>query len=539
MNVAEFALKQLSAWGVRHVYGVIGDAILPLMDAMARQSDLKFIPVRHESAAGFMASTEGKLTGRLAVCVGTSGPGLANLINGICDAYADRVPLLVLTGQVESYKVGTDVKQYVNQQSLVQGLTGYSALLAGPGAIGQVLLQALKTAVGEGRVAQVSVPKDYWSAPAPEQVTPAEPFLTAPPVIAPEVLADAARHLRTAQRPVILAGDGARPAANDLLQLAEVYGAGIVTALGGKGIVPDTHPRVLGGVGLGGSEAAHQALQQSDLVLVAGSTWWPKPYMPQQVSVVQFDRCPQNIGMHASVAFGLAGDSRQVVPALLADLKADSGADRSAWLKQLDQFKQAWHQKLAGEQQPKDGRAPVPPAVLVKALEKVAPAGSIITLDTTDMLLWFNRHFAANGQRVLFSGTWRSMGYALPAASAAKLCEPQHRVMAVVGDGGLGMTLGELMVPIQQGLDLTVVVARNGTLGLEENKARAEGLTPFGHILHNPDFARVAEAFGWKAWRVEAPGELDQALGQAVSTAGPTLVDVATLNDPSLHLPTS
>jgi pyruvate dehydrogenase (quinone)/pyruvate oxidase len=531
VNGAEFTLKQLAAWGVKRVYGVMGDAILPLMDALGRQSEIRFVPTRHEAAAGFMASAEAKLTGAPGVCIGTSGPGLANLINGLGDAYADRAPLLVLTGQVESYKVGTDVKQYSPQQSMVEGLAGYTAMVASPGALPKVLVRALKTALGEGRVAQVSVPKDYWSASVEAAVHQYEPFLNAPPVPAPSVLDAAAGLLVGARKPLILAGQGARGGARELLHLAETWGAGIVVALGGKGMVPGTHPLVLGGVGLGGSEPAHRALKECDLVLVAGSTWWPKPYMPEGVPVVQIDRVPANIGGQVEVAFGLPGDCRQV----LAELGARLPGRGRGWVDHLEQAKREWEAVLAAEGQGSEG--PVHPGALVRAIEAALPPESIVTLDTGDHVLWFNRHFHGNGrQHVLFSGTWRSMGYGLPAAAAAALAQPEQAVVALVGDGGLTMQLGELAVPAQQGLDLTVVVSRNGSLALEENKARSEGLQPFGHTLNNPDFAAVARAFGWAAWRVESPAELASALRQAINHRGPALVDVATANDPSLHL---
>ncbi|HWI60948.1 MAG TPA: thiamine pyrophosphate-binding protein [Symbiobacteriaceae bacterium] len=530
MNVAEFTLEQLAAWGVRRAYGVMGDAILPLMDALARQQVIQFVQVRQEAAAGFMASAEAKLTGVPAVCIGTSGPGLANLINGVADAYADRVPLLVLTGQVESYKVGTDVKQEVNQQALMSGLAGYSALVAGPGGAPQVLVQALKTAVGEGRGAQVSVPKDYWSAPCDgARIHPPEPFLTAPPVVSAAVLAQAAEVLGRASRPVIMAGHGARPAAGALLALAEAWGAGIVVALGGKGMLPGAHPLVLGGVGAGGSEAAHRALKECDLVLIAGSTWWPAQYMPSGVPVVQVDRCPGNIGLKVAVDFGLPGDCAAVLPSLVPVV-----ARCKEWAAQLAGYRREWDAVLQREVTAEaDG---VSPAALVHTLEAVLPPDAVVTLDTGDHVLWFNRHFRGSGAgQVLLSGTWRTMGYGLPAASAAALARPGATVAALVGDGGLTMQLGELAVPAQLGLNLTVVVARNGALALEEFKARSEGLQPFGHTLNNPDFAAVARAFGWQAWRVESPAELEPALRQAVAHPGPALVDVNTAKDGSLH----
>ncbi|MDB4897753.1 MAG: pyruvate oxidase [Firmicutes bacterium] len=556
MNVATFLLRQLAAWGVKRVYGVIGDAIIPLMDQFSRQTELQFIPVRHESAAGFMAAAEAKLDGSLGVCIGTSGPGLANLINGIADAYADRVPLLVVSGQVASDKVGSDTKQYVDQQAMVQSLAGYSALLAGPGALPAALTQALKVAIGEGRVAHLSVPKDYWMADVPAEVRPPEPFLTAPPVVEPGALEAAAAMLRAARRPLMLAGHGSRPGAGSLLELAETWGAGVMLALGGKGMVPGDHPQVLGGVGQGGSMASHRALAAADLLFVAGSSWWPAKYMPQQIKLVQLDRSGANIGLHHPVDLGLPGESGVVLPELLRALQADPGLERSGWVDSLSGWKREWQETLAAEARagggtPADARTPagadaappasaptpVHPAALVQAIERVAATDAIITLDTGEHLLWFNRHFAGNGQRILFSGTWRSMGFGLPAASAAKLCRPDAPVIALVGDGGLTTLLGELAVPIQEGLAVTVVVSRNGALGLEAHKARSEGFRPFGHELRNPDFAAVARAFGWHAWRVDHQAELDGALSAAVMSGGPALVDVHTANDPALFRP--
>lgn len=536
MILADYVLQQLAAWGVRHIYGVTGDAILPLMDAIAQQADIRFIPVRHEMAAGFMATAEAKVTGRLAVCVGTSGPGAANLINGVGDAYADRVPLLVLTGQVETTKIGTGAKQYIDQQALFRLMAGYTALLSSPRAAPKVLLAALKTAAGEGRVAQVSVPKDLWAAPVQGPLYPPEPYLVSPPIPDPEALERALAMLRQAQRPVILAGHGARPAAPDLLALAERLGAGVILALGGKGMLPGNHPLVLGGVGTGGSRAAERALAQADLILVAGSTWWPTKHMPADIPVVQLDRCTAHIGLAVPVTEGLPGDSGRIIPALLRGLEGKGDHDRTEWVIRLGQWKEAWQGEIAAELLG-SAEGAVPPARLVQALEQVAPAGSIIALDTGDHVLWFNRHFAGGGQQVLFSGTWRSMGFGLPAATAAKLNSPDSRVLALVGDGGLTMVLGELAVPVQEGLDLTVVVVRNGTLALEEHKARSEGWAPLGHRLENPDFAAVARSFGWAAWPVERAADLEAALRQAVAVQGPALVDVRTVNDGSLHLP--
>lgn len=519
-TVAEYMVQQLAAWNIRHVYGVVGDTLFPLMDALARQAAVRFVGVRHEAAAGFMASAEAKLTGRPAACVATSGPGVTNLLNGLGDAGADRAPVVAITGQVESRKIGTDAKQYVDQQSLVRPLAGYTALLAHPDAAGRVLPAALRTAVGEGRVAHVSVPKDLFPLATSAAVTPPEPYLGAPPAADPAVVAGALRNMAAARRPLILMGQGARPAARAVLELAERWGAGVIQSMPAKGAVPGRHPLVLGGLGAGGTDAAHAALKAADLLLAVACNWWPQKYVPADLPVVKVDRAPTNIGGNMRVVYGVPGDVRAVLPQLLAGV---APAPRPEWRARLSGLKQAWEAQLDAETAP--GGPPLSPQHIVRALEAALPPDAVIALDTGDHSVWFNRCFGGEAHEVLVSGTWRSLGFGLPAALAAKLCRPDAAVAALVGDAGLMSLPGELVTAAELGLPVTVVVVNNGCMAIEYNRAQAQGYSTLGTAPRNPDFVRLAEACGLKAWRaVDAPG-LAGALADALRSGGPALVD--------------
>lgn len=536
-TVAAYIVQQLSAWGVQRVYGVVGDTFFPLMDAIAGQHLIRFIPVRHEAAAGFMASAEAKLTGRPAACVATSGPGIANLINGLGDAWADRAPVIAITGQVERKKIGTDTKQYVDQQTLVRPLVGYTALLAHPDAAGQVIPLALRTAIGEGRVAHVSVPKDLFGQPTSARVTPPEPYLGTPPVPQPDVVQRAADWMAQAKRPLVLLGQGARSARQLSMALAEKWGAGVIISMPAKGSAPWTHPLVLGGLGEGGTDAAHQALQEADMLLTLGCNWWPQRYVPANLTVIKVDRWPPNIGGAAPVAYGIAGDVRDVIPGLLEGLpgapvvccdehKGDDPAPRPEWAGQLAELKTAWQARLDRESAP--GGPPISPQSVVRALEAALPPDAVIGLDTGDHAVWFNRVFGGDRHEVLVSGTWRSLGFGLPAALAAKLARPDCTAVALVGDTGLMSLMGELMTAAELNLPVTVVVVNNGKMAIEYNRCTALGHSTLGTAPKNPDFARLAEACGLTAYTAETTPALADALTRALKSQGPVLIDART-----------
>lgn len=535
MKTADFLVAQLRARGVERIYGVVGDAIFELVDAIARHGGVRLVACRHEAAAGFMASAEAKLTGRPGVCMATSGPGVASLINGLGDAYADRAPVLAITGQSPLAKIGTHYKQAIDQQRLLSVLAGYTALLAAPSALPEQLALAWRAAL-EGRVAHLSVPKDLFGQEVgPAVVRGPEPYLTAAPVPNANQLAEAGALMGAARRPVILAGHGALPAASELVALAERWRAPVITALPAKGLISFDHQLSLGGLGHGAGEAATRALNEADLILAVATNWWPDGYVPggtgeatganpgARPRLVRVDAHPANIGVKAPVDCGLVGDVRQIIPALAALVTPQT---EPAWTDRVAALKQVWIDRLSAERA--EQTAPLHPSFLIHALERALPADAVIAVDTGDHTVWFNRAFGGSAHRVLLSGTWRSLGFAIPAAIAAAMVDPSRTVAAVVGDGAITSLLGELLTAARYQAPILIAVLNNGSYAMELSGMKKDGLLPLGTDLNNPDFVLLAEACGVAGLRVQRPDELEMALPRALAMRAPVLLDIAT-----------
>lgn len=532
MKVAEFIVKQLARWGVKRIYGVTGDAIFPLMEALGKQKDIEFILTSHESAAGFMASAEAKLTGRPGVCIATSGPGLANLLNGLGDAAIDRVPVIAISGQVPREKIGTSVKQYIDQMTFVRPVASYTAEIVHPSAAFSVLSRAWETAQTQQTVAHISLPKDVGDLPVSVNVRPSLDDVHGGKIregnttVSYGELQLAARMIQNSRRPMILAGIGAKAAWREVVQLAERLNAGIILSLGAKGAIPDAHPRLLGGIGSGGRRQAVDLLYQSDLFIMIGVTWYPQDYIPEDIPVIQIDIHPAHISSNKDLTAVVTGRANDAITSLLKILPEQ---ERSQWGNIIKQAKKEQQEENLQEEMPSPSD-PVSPAYLMQQLSRHVQDDAIVTVDTGEHTIWTNRRFAATHQHFLFSGTWRSMGFALPAAIAAKKIYPEKQVVAITGDGGLLMSMGELVTAVRERLDLKILVVHNRVLGMEKNKMLTEGRTPFGVELHTPDFAMIAQACGGRGITVSGNGSLNKALSQAFQTdlqqGVPVLIDV-------------
>jgi pyruvate oxidase len=523
MNVAEWVTEQLVAWGVNTVYGVPGDAILPLLDAFNKHPVLNFISVKHEAAGALMASAEAKLMDRIGVCVGTSGPGTVNLMNGLADAKSDRVPVLAITSQVDSFNLGTEYKQYIDQSMLMAAVTDYNGLVAAPDSCNDVLTSALRATVSGGNVAHVAFTKDIWEMPVEEGIRTPEPYLGTKAQSAPEVIAEAVRRLNEAQRPAILAGRGIKYSGDLLIKLAEKWQSGICVTMPAKGMLSGTHPLVMGGLGEGGSEASTAMLAEADLILIIGATWWPEQYVPALTRVIQIDAVPENIGRRMPVEYGVVGELSVLLPQIIAGI---SSRNNSLWVERLAKLRDEWQSRLAPEIQA-DGY-PVAPGYLIKTLEKTIAGDAIVAVDVGDHAVWFNRIFAGERQDILISGSWRTMGFGLPAAISAKLANPDRQVIALVGDGCMAQSLGEFLTAVRYRLPITVVVVNNGYLAMEKGKMEVKSLDPEITTVTNPDFADFAAACGGAGFRVAQSGELAPVLEQAIHSGQPAIVDVMT-----------
>jgi pyruvate oxidase len=523
-TVASLMLKQLGMWGVKRIYGVVGDAIIGFMDELAKQNSIEFIAVKHESVAAMMASAEAKLTGRLGVCLATMGPGLGNLLNGLGDAYLDKAPVLAITGQAPSQKIGTDYKQYLNQQELIKPLAEYTSLLAHPDAIIDVLTKAMKTSLVKGAVTHLSIPKDLFTMNSTAKIQREPKMIQTTTSIDEKDITEVVELMKTAKKPMILAGLGAKDSVLDIEKLAELWGAGILVSLGAKGVFPQSCTNFLGGIGQGGNPHAKELFQESDVVLLVGNLWWPEGYVPGDAKLIQIDVAKENIGKGIPVELGIVGSAEMLVPLITKSLHSVS--QNQTWVTNLQKIKETWDTQ--NEQEGLQTTQPLHPSRIVRAIENTVQDDAIITLDTGDVTVWFNRNFRSTNQQIIFSGEWRTMGFGLPAALAAKLCFPEKQVVAVVGDGGIEMTLADLLTAIRYNVNITVIIFNNHALQMERDKMIASGSIQKDVGLTNPDFVKIAEACSWKGYLITDESELEDTLEKALLHNGPALVDVNT-----------
>ncbi|SDD49266.1 pyruvate oxidase [Paenibacillus sp. UNCCL117] len=519
-TVADVMIEQLRLWGVKRIYGVIGDAIFGFMEGLSRQHELEWIGVKHESVAAMMASAEAKLTGRIAVCAAQMGPGLTNLMTGLGDAYLDGVPVLAITGQAPLRKIGTAYKQYINQQELVQAITGFSRIVVHPDAVVDTVAQALFTAVGQSAPVHLSIPSDLWTLPCGAK--PHEAIRIAKPAAEPSEIRQAASLMLNAQRPVILAGNRARLAGEAIGHLADRWGCGIIMGYGAKGIIADSSPYLLGGLGEGGNPLASDLCKQADVVLAVGTSWWPDRHVPEHAQVIHIEERISEIGKAVPSQIGIVGSIAETVRTL-TDCMENYCPPRN-WLQAVNQCKQAWNDQNSRERA--ISASPLHPASIVSVMEQTMDNDAIIALDEGDVTLWFLRNFKGTAQQLVLSERWRTMGFGLPAAMAAKCSYPNRQVVCVTGDGGLGMVQADLITAARYGLPVTVIVFNNGALQMEQDKLTMKHRRPFETDISNPNFVQIAEASGWAAKRAETNDELRIALDEAKSATKPYLIDV-------------
>lgn len=525
-TVAQVMVEQLVKWQVKCVFGVVGDGIFYLMDALARNDQITFYAVRHEETAALMASAYAKYTGRPGVCLGTSGPGFMHLFNGLADAYKDRVPVIAITGQVARADIGTGKKQYIDQQNLISPLVGYSSLLADPSATIKLMSAVYRTSVTQNIPTHISVPADVFNLPCNNQSLELEPYLFTTARTESNAIQDAISILNGAKRPVILAGVGARKAAGEVLMLAEKWGAGVIHTLGSVGVIPGEHPLALGGLGHAGSKAAQDMLNKADLCFRIGVNWWPKDYTPGSITVVELDNSPANIGIASPVRFGIAGDAKEVLPAITNKINK---VESNEWTREINQAHEEWLKAV--EKESSIGGMPVHPARLIKAMNRVLKPDSVICLDTGDHTIWFGRNFVPKEQSVLLSGKWRTMGFGPAAGLAVKILDPKKQVVVLTGDGGMGMLLAEFTTAVMYNLPIVIIVVNNGGLIEEKNRMMVGNLIPEGVALHNPDFAMFAKACGGEGIRVDNADILESKLAEVLSLNKPVIVDVNTRQD--------
>ena len=523
-NVAELFVHTLRAAGVRRIWGLAGDSLNGFTDALRKDGGIRWMHMRHEESAAFAAAAEAEVTGELAVVAGSSGPGNLHFINGLFDAQRSRVPVLAIASHIPSAEIGSNYFQETHPQDLFRECSVYSELVADPAQLPWVLEIAMRTAVEKRGVAVVVVPGDVFFADAPSR-RPSAPIRASKPVIvpSPDELGRAAALLDGAKKVTILAGAGVAGAHAEVLALAERLQAPIVHAFRGKEHIEYDNPYDVGMTGLLGFASGYRAIDKCDALLVLGSDFPYRQFFPEKATIVQVDIRGEQLGRRTPIDLGLVGDVGATASALLPLLRGDREGKH---LKDaVDHY--AKTRRQLDELADNDGKPPIHPQYLARLLNDLATTDAVFTADVGTPVIWAARYLQMTKRRRLIgSFTHGSMANALPHALGAQAVDPDRQVIALAGDGGLAMLMGDLASITQNQLPVKIVVFNNAALGFIEVERKAAGIVNFGTDLVNPDFAKVAEAVGITGIRVEQPAELEEALRRALSTPGPVLVDV-------------
>jgi pyruvate dehydrogenase (quinone) len=524
-TVADNIVATLRASGVRRIYGIPGDSLNGFTDALRRNGDIAWEHVRHEEAAAFAASAEAAITGDLAVVAGSCGPGNLHLINGLFDANRSRVPVLAIAAHIPRQDIGSGYFQETHPQELFRECSVYCELVSVPEQFPEVLEIAMRTALQRRGVAVVVVPGEVFltDSPAAWKV---RAVVKAESVIRPDdrSLAAAAEALNRSNRVTILAGAGCAGAHAELIQIAAALKAPVVHALRGKEFVEYDNPYDVGMTGLIGFSSGYRAMEHCDALLMLGTDFPYRAFYPEAVPVIQVDIRGDLIGRRVPVEVALVGTVKDTIGALLPLLAEKNDSEHLDRMTAHYRRARARLDRLATEG---GGGSPLHPQFVAATIDRLAADDAIFIPDVGTPTIWAARYLRMNGKRRLIgSFTHATMANAVPQGIGAQASQPGRQVVAMSGDGGLAMLLGELITLRQQHLPVKVVVFNNGALAFVELEMKAAGFVNYGTDLDNPDFAGIARAVGLLGATVEKADELEAALKAAFTHDGPALVDV-------------
>ena len=539
-TVADQLITALVDAGVRRIYGIVGDSLNPVVDAVRRTGGaeaggIDWIHVRHEEAAAFAASAEAQLTGRPAVCAGSCGPGNLHLINGLYDAHRSGAPVLAIASHIPSSEIGQGYFQETHPDRLFVECSAYTELISNPAQAAGVVGTALQTTMAAGGVSVITLPGDVAMEPASGSVLPPAVPGTARLVPDTQTIDRLAAEIGAAETVAIFAGYGVRGAHDEVIALAEKIGAPIGHSLRGKDFIAYDNPYDVGMTGLLGYGAAHAGMHDADLLLMLGTDFPYAQFLPGKVRTVQVDIDPARLGRRTAVQLPVLGDVQATVAAVLPKIaRKNDRAFLDRWLKR---HRQMLDKVVGAYTEDAEKFVPIHPEYAASVLDELAADDAVFTTDTGMCNVWTARYLRASARRrFLASANHGSMANALPHAIGAQLAEPGRQVISVSGDGGLAMLLGELLTAVMYELPVKIVVFDNSTLGMVEAEMLVDGLPDFGVDVPQADYAGIARAAGLHAVRVERPEDLRAALTEALATDGPALVQV--LTDPrALSMP--
>jgi pyruvate dehydrogenase (quinone) len=536
-TIAEMMVESLKNAGVKRVYGLPGDSINGFTDALRKDGTVDWQHVRNEEAAAFAAGAEAHLTGSLAVCAASCGPGNLHLINGLFDCHRSRVPVLAIAAHIPSSEIGTNYFQETHPQNLFKECSDFCELVSVPEQMPRVLDIAMRTAINSSGVAVIVIPGDVLTQDAPGS-HPVAPIRMAKPIIRPndEELREAAAILNAGKKVTILGGAGCKEAHQELIATADALKSPIVHALRGKEYIEYDNPFDVGLTGLIGFSSGYHAMEDCDVLLMLGTDFPYPQFYPSNAKVIQIDIRGNQIGRRTRVDLGLVGSIKDTLAALLPLLT--NKTERIHLNEKIKDYKKVREglEELAGAD---NNKTPIHPQYVAKLIDQLAGKDAIFTCDVGTPTVWAARYLTMNGRRrLLGSFSHGSMAGAVPQAIGAQSAFPERQVVTLSGDGGLAMMLGDLLTLKQLKLPVKIVVFNNSSLAFVELEMKAAGIVNYGTDLDNPGFAEIAKALGMHGVRVEYPNDLEAALRTAFTTPGPALVEVI-VNRQELSMPPS
>ncbi|WP_230769993.1 ubiquinone-dependent pyruvate dehydrogenase [Sphingomonas sp. Leaf4] len=528
-SVADLFAETLHLAGVERIYGVVGDSLNGLTDSLRRQGKIEWVHVRNEEAGAFAAAAEAQLTGKLAVCAGSCGPGNMHLINGLYDAHRSRVPVLAIAAQIPSGEIGSNYFQETRPEALFRECSVFCETITTGEQMPRTLDTAIRAATGHRGVAVVAMPGDV-ALTSTDGVLARNggALLPAAPVVVPGEgeLAKLAALLNDAGKVTILAGRGCRGAHAQLIAIAERLQAPVVHALGGKEFVEYDNPYDVGMTGLIGFSSGYDAMMGCDTLLMLGTDFPYRQFYPEKAKVVQIDLRPENLGRRTAIDLGIVGDVAVTIDAVLPRLT--TGRDGAFLADARENYAKA-RKGLDELAHGKPGSGILHPQEVARVVSDLASDDAVFTADVGTPTIWAARYLKMNGRRRLI-GSWNhgSMANALPHAIGVQASAPGRQVVSLSGDGGLAMLMGELLTVRQSGLPVKIIVFNNGTLGFVELEMKAAGMIETGVALDNPDFAAVARAMGIHGVRVTDPAHVQAGVAEVLAHPGPALLDAVT-----------
>jgi pyruvate dehydrogenase (quinone) len=534
-KVADVLVDTLVAAGVKNIYGLAGDSLNGITDSIRTRDNIKWIPVRHEETAAFAAGAEAHLTGHLAVCAGSCGPGNLHLINGLYDCHRSRVPVVAIAAHIPSNEIGSNYFQETRPESLFRECSHYCELISQAEQMPRVLEIAMQTAIARRGVAVVVLPGNVGFREAINLI-PRLKFPEPQPTVRPsdEEIIRLSSVLNQSRKVTIFGGAGCAGAHGELMKVAGLLKAPIVHALRGKEFIEYDNPYDVGMTGLLGFSSGYHAMMNCDTLLMLGTDFPYQQFYPEKATIIQVDIRGEQIGRRTKVDLGLVGDVKATLQALLPALKQKTD---SSHLDESIEHYQTARKGLDDLASGNPGVKPIHPQYVARMLDEVAAEDAIFSCDVGTPTIWAARYLAMNGKRrLLGSFSHGSMANALPQAIGAQVSHPKRQVVTLSGDGGIAMLLGDLLTLRQLRLPVKIVVFNNGSLGFVELEMKAAGILDFATDLHNPDFAKIAEAADVLGLKVETPEQVRPMLVEALQHDGPALVEVV-VNRQELSMP--